>query len=248
MYHITLGNRVHIEPNCTLHGEIKIGDDVWLGSNVVIHHGARIGNKCKIHSGAVLSSIPQDLKFVGEESTLIIGDNTTVREFATLNRGTKYRGCTVIGSDCLIMAYTHVAHDCYIGNHVILVNAVNLAGHVEIDDYAVLGGMSAVHQFVKIGKHVMIGGGSLVTKDVPPYITAAREPVQYEGLNLTGLRRRGFSKETISHLQDIYRHLYQEGRNISQALEYIEQNVEDSAEKREILAFCHQATRGLIRG
>jgi UDP-N-acetylglucosamine acyltransferase len=247
-HHVVLGDNVHIEPNVTIHGEIRMGNKVWIGSNVTIHHGARIGHNCKIFPGAVISAIPQDLKFKGEETTLIIGDNTIIRECATLNRGTEYNNCTVIGSDCLIMAYVHVAHDCIIGNHVIISNAVNMGGHVEIGDYATIGGTAAIHQFVKIGCNAMIQGGALVTKDVPPFVIAAREPIQYEGVNLVGVRRRGYSNEQIRQMQDTYKILFCNGLNYTNALEEIEREIPDSPEKNTIVLFCKAATRGLIKG
>lgn len=245
---LIIGDNVHIESHCSMHGEIHIGQGCWFGSNVVVHHGARIGNRCKIASGAIISSIPQDLKFEGEESTLTIGDNTVIREFATLNRGTKSSGTTIIGESCLIMAYVHVAHDCIIGNNVILVNSVNMAGHVQIDDFAIISGGTIIHQFVRIGKHVMVSGGSLVGRDIPPYIIAARYPVQYEGVNKVGLSRRGFSSAQIDNMQDAYRILFRSGHNFSNALAAIKANVQDSIEKDEILLFLSNATRGIIKG
>lgn len=245
---LIIGDNVHMESNCTMHGEVHIGKNSWFGSNVVVHHGARIGNNCKIASGAIIASIPQDLKFEGEESTLSIGDNTVIREFATLNRGTNHRGATIIGKDCLIMAYVHVAHDCVIGNNVILVNGVNMAGHVEIDDFAIISGSTIIHQFVRIGKHVMVSGGSLVGRDIPPYIIAARYPVQYEGVNRVGLSRRGFSSAQIDNMQDAYRILFRSGANFTNAVATIRANVPDSIEKDEILLFLSNAKRGLIKG
>lgn len=245
---ITISEKTTIEAHTFVCGDIHIGVEVWIGSHAVIQHGARIGNYCRIFSGAVLSSIPQDLKFNGENSTLVIGDYTTVREYATLNRGTGHRNTTIIGKHCLIMAYVHVAHDCVIGDYVILVNGVNMAGHVEIDDFAVVGGMSAIHQFVRIGKHVMISGGSLVTRDVPPYITAGRYPVQYEGLNKTGLHRRNFSPQQINEIQQIYKILFCSGFNFTNAVNNIENSVSISHEKTEIMIFLKDTKRGLIKG
>jgi UDP-N-acetylglucosamine acyltransferase len=185
---------VTVEPFAVIQGDVVIGDGTWIGAGAVIYDGARIGMNCRIFNGASISAIPQDLKFSGEETTLEIGDNTTVREFATLNRGTKARGRTQIGKDCLLMGYTHVAHDCTIGDHVILVSYVGIAGEVEIGDWAILGGGTVVHQFVNIGAHAMIGGGSKVRMDVPPYIKADREPMAYMGLNTVGLERRGWER------------------------------------------------------
>jgi UDP-N-acetylglucosamine acyltransferase len=246
--YVTIGDNVFIQENCTLKGDIAMGHDVWLASHVVIHHGARIGNNCKIFSGAVLSAIPQDLKFSGEESTLVIGDRTVIRECATLNRGTKHRSTTLIGSDCLIMSYVHIAHDCIIGNNVILGNSVNMAGHVEIDDYAIIAGLCAIHQFVRIGKHVMVSGGSLIGRDIPPYIMAGRFPVKYEGVNRVGLIRRAFSTKQIDEIKDMYRILFCQGRAFSVAKELIESSSLDSAEKDEIVLFLNGVNRGIIKG
>lgn len=246
--HVFIGDGVHIEPNVCIHGEVTIGDGTWIASFVTIHDGARIGKNCKIFPGAVISAIPQDLKFNGEKTTLEIGDNTTIRECATLNRGTEYFGKTIIGKNVLIMAYVHVAHDCVIKDHAIIVNAVNIGGHVEIGEHAVVGGASAIHQFVKIGKHVMVAGGSRVRKDVPPYIKAGREPLQYDGVNSIGLRRRGFESETIHQIQDIYRHIFLSGRNTSHALDYIEAHLPATEERDEVITFIQKAGRGIIRG
>lgn len=249
-HQVVIGDYVEIEANVTINGNIRIGNHVWIGSSAVIHHGARIGNFCKIFSGAVISSIPQDMKFAGEETILAIGDRTIIREYATLNRGTQANKATIIGTDCLIMAYVHVAHDCIIGNHVILVNGVNMAGHVEVGDYAVISGLSAIHQFVRIGKHAMISGGSMLGKDVPPYVTAGRFPVQYEGINLTGLRRRKFDYDQTNLMRNAYRILFCEGLNFSNALKLIEEKIKDSPEKDEIMLFLSNshAGRGIIKG
>ncbi|MEM8909157.1 MAG: acyl-ACP--UDP-N-acetylglucosamine O-acyltransferase, partial [Bacteroidota bacterium] len=213
---------------------------------VCILDGVRIGEKCKIFPGAILGSIPQDLKFRGEESLLIVGNGVTIREYCTLNRGTRANYETIIGDECLIMAYVHVAHDCVIGEKCILANCVNLAGHIEVGAKAVLGGLSAVHQFVKIGKHVMLGGGSLVRKDVPPFIKAAREPLSYAGINSIGLKRNNFNSDQIGHIQAIYRTLYLQGYNTTQAVEQIRSNIDASPERETILNFISNADRGII--
>ena len=244
---VIIADHVHIEANTSIHGGISIGQNCWIGSNVTIHDGARISANCKIFPGAVLSAIPQDLKFKGERTTLEIGENTTIKEFATLNRGTDYHGKTVIGKNCLLMAYVHVAHDCLIGDNVILSNAVNMAGHVKIEDHAILGGMVGVHQFVTIGKHVMVAGGSVVRKDVPPYIKCGRDPLQYQGVNSIGLRRRGFDNGTIHHVQDIFRNLFLSGMNNQKALEYIEAHLPATEERDEVITFIKNASRGIIR-
>jgi UDP-N-acetylglucosamine acyltransferase len=243
-----IGKNVTIEPFVTIQGDVIIGDNTWIGPNAVICDGARIGNNCQIHAGAVISNIPQDLKFKGETTTTEIGDNTIIREFVTINRGTIDKYKTVIGANCLIMAYVHVAHDCSIGNHCILVNSVQLAGHVEIDDFAIIGGTSAVLQFVRIGKHTMIAGGSLVRKDVPHYTRAAHEPIAYSGLNIIGLRRRGFNAEKIAELQEIYRLIYMNGQNTTEALKTIEAQVPASEERDEIIEFVRNSKKGIMRG
>lgn len=243
-----VAKNVVIEPFVNIEKNVEIGEGTWIGSNVTIMEGARIGKNCKIFPGAVISAVPQDLKYAGEESVVIIGDNTTIREFVTINRGTKASMETKVGNNCLLMAYVHIAHDCYVGNNVILANAATLAGHIEIDDWAIIGGLSAVHQFVKIGKHTMISGGALVRKDVPPFTKAGREPVSYIGINSIGLRRRGYSSEQINNIQDIYRDLYLRGRNVAQAVQYIEANVPITPERDEILAFISNSQRGIMKG
>ena len=217
-----IGKNVTIDPFSTISSDVEIGDGTWVGSNVTIMDGARIGKNCKIFPGTVISAIPQDLKFEGEDSLVIIGDNTTIRECVTINRGTKALGYTKVGNNCLIMATAHIAHDCIIGDHVIIVNGCGVAGHVEIGDYAIIGGLSAIHQFSRIGKHVMVSGGSLIRKDIPPYIKVAREPMTYAGINSVGLRRRGLSNEKIIEIQNIYRVIFQMKMNVSQALAYAE--------------------------
>lgn len=209
--------------------------------------GVRIGKNCRIFPGAVLGGVPQDLKFAGEKTTVHVGDNTTIREFVTINRGTEDKGKTKVGSNCLIMAYSHIAHDCIIGNHCILSNSVQVAGHVVVGDWVVIGGVSAVHQFVQIGQHAFVAGGSLVSKDVPPYIKAVRNPLSYGGVNSVGLKRRGFSVNQINHILDIYRFIYNKNLNTSQALEYIEEEVNASDERDEIVTFVRESGRGIIK-
>jgi UDP-N-acetylglucosamine acyltransferase len=243
-----VADNVVIEPFVSIDKDVVIGEGTRIGSSVTIMPGVRIGKNCRIFPGAVIGAEPQDLKFRGEYSTVEIGDNTTIREYVTINRGTAAKGKTVVGSNCLLMAYVHVAHDCVVGNNVILVNSTQLAGEVVIDDYAILGGMSAVHQFVHVGSHVMISGGSLVRKDVPPFIKAGREPLAYVGINSIGLRRRNFSNEKIREVQEIYRYIYQKGLNISQAVEIIEAEMPASTERDEVLLFIKDSKRGIIRG
>ena len=243
-----IAENVSIGPFTTIHGDVEIGEGAWISSNVTIFNGARIGRNCKIYPGAVIASTPQDLKFVGEETYVKIGDNTDIRECVTISRGTKDRFETVIGSNCLLMAYVHIAHDCIVGNNCILANAVQLAGHVIIDDFAIVGGVSAIHQFVKIGAHSMVSGGSLVRKDVPPYIKAGREPLSYAGINSIGLRRRGFSNETINEIQEIYRFLFLKGLNNSKALEAVETELPASRERDLIITFFRESDRGIMKG
>ncbi|WP_192346398.1 acyl-ACP--UDP-N-acetylglucosamine O-acyltransferase [Algoriphagus sp. Y33] len=244
----TIGKNVHIDPFTMIGENVTIGDNTWIGPNVTIFSGASIGKNCKIFPGAVIAGIPQDLKFQGEDSTVMIGDNTTIRECVTISRGTVEKQTTVIGSHCLLMAYVHIAHDCVIGSHVIIANSVQIAGHVSIDDWAIVGGSSAVHQFVKIGMHAMVSGGSLVRKDVPPFTKAAREPLSYAGVNSLGLRRRGFSSESISHIQEVYRYLFLNSMNNSRALEEIEVNLPATKERDEILNFIRSSERGVMKG
>ncbi len=243
-----IGQNVTIEPFATIYEDVVIGDGTYIGPYVTIMPGTRIGKNCRIYPGAVIGGEPQDLKFKGEYTTTEIGDNNTIRECVTINKGTSAKGKTVVGNNNLIMAYVHIAHDCVVGNNIILVNNCGLAGEVEIDDWAILGGYSAVHQFCHVGKHVMLSGGSLVRKDVPPYIKAGREPLSYAGINSIGLRRRGFSNESITEIQDIYRIIYQKGYNNTQALEVVEAEMPASRERDEILLFIKDSKRGIIKG
>jgi len=242
-----IGENVSVGPYTVIQGDVVIGDDCQIGSHVLIHSGTRVGKECRIFKGAVLGTDPQDLKYAGEQTTLEIGDETTVREFCTLNRGSSHRFKTVIGSQTLLMAYVHIAHDCVIGNHVVLANAVNMAGHVIIEDYVSVGGMTPIHQFVRIGKHSFIGGGLRVPKDVPPYILAAGEPLNYEGINKVGLSRRGFSTETLIQLRRAYKLIYRSGLNVSQAIRQIENTMELIPEIRDIINFIRASERGIIK-
>ncbi|HUX83589.1 MAG TPA: acyl-ACP--UDP-N-acetylglucosamine O-acyltransferase [Chitinophagaceae bacterium] len=242
-----LGSDVSVDPFSVIHDNVQIGDSTWIGSNVTIMSGARIGSHCRVFPGAVIAAIPQDLKFDGEDSTVEIGNNTTIREFVTIHRGTKDKWVTRVGNDCLIMAYSHIAHDCNIGNHCILGNCAQVAGHAVIEDYAILGGMTGLHQFVKIGTHAFIGGGSVAFKDVPPYVKAAGNPILYAGINSEGLKRRGFPPEKINAILNIYRYLYVKGNNTSQALDLIEREVPETEERNLILKFIHESGRGIIK-
>jgi len=243
-----IARNVVIEPFVTIEKDVEIGSGTWIGSNVTIMEGARIGKNCRIFPGAVISAIPQDLKFEGEKSLTIIGDNCTIRECATINRGTSASGKTIVGNNCLIMAYAHIAHDCVIGDNCVIVNSVALGGHVTIGDYAIIGGLSAIHQFVSVGKHAMVSGGSLVRKDVPPYIKAAREPLSFVGINSIGLRRRGFSADKIKEIQAIFRILFQNNNNNTQALLKIETELNASPERDEIISFVQNSGRGIMKG
>lgn len=243
-----IADNVVIEPFASIGKNVVIGEGTWIGPNVNIMPGARIGKNCRIFPGAVVSGVPQDLKYQGEETEVVIGDNTTIRECVTINRGTKYAFRTVVGSNCLLMAYSHVAHDCVIGNNVILANSVNLAGHIEVGDWAILEGLVAVQQFIKIGAHAFIAGGSLVRKDVPPFVKAGREPLSYIGVNSVGLRRRGFSADTIQHIQDIYRLLFVRGFNVTKALQFIEAELPASAERDNIVTFIRNSKEGVMKG
>ena len=243
-----IADTVVIEPFVTIHKNVEIGEGTWVGSNVTIMEGARIGKNCKIFPGAVISAIPQDLKYNGEETTVEIGDNTTIRECVTINKGTAAKNKTVVGNNCLLMAYSHIAHDTIVGNNVIIGNGSQIAVEVIIHDFAILSGLVAVHQFVNIGPHVMISGGSLVRKDVPPYTKAAREPLSYEGVNSIGLRRRGFSSEKIAEIQEIYRNLYLRGLNNAKALTKIETEMPATQERDEIISFIRASDRGVMKG
>ena len=243
----TIGEGVKIGPFVTVEANVEIGEGTIIDSNATIHWGARIGKNCHIHSGAVVSGIPQDLKFKGEESIAIIGDNTSIREFVTVHRGTASKGKTVIGSNCLIMAYCHVAHDCELADHVIMSNSVQLAGEVIVGEWAVIGGGSLVHQFSHIGQHSMIQGGSLVNKDIPPYVMAGRLPISYEGVNSVGLHRRGFTRDQINGIQDVYRTLYLSQLNVTDALLKIEAELPDTPERAAVVDFIRASKRGIIR-
>ncbi len=243
----TIGKDVSIGPYTVVQEDVIIGDGCHIASHALIHSGTRIGNNCVVFNGSVLGTDPQDLKYAGEKTTLEIGDSTTIREFCTLNRGSTHRLKTVVGSKSLLMAYVHIAHDCIIGNNVILANAVNMAGHVTIEDFASVGGMTPIHQFVRIGKHSFIGGGLRVPKDVPPYILAANEPLTYEGINRVGLSRRGFSTATLSQLRQAYKLLYRSRLNVSQAISQIESTMELTPEIQYIIDFIRTSERGIIK-
>jgi UDP-N-acetylglucosamine acyltransferase len=242
-----IGNDVIIDPFAVIHENVSIGDHTHVMSHAVINSYSTIGAHCKIFPGAVLGAIPQDLKFIGEESTVEIGDYTTIRECVTVNRGTTDRWKTVIGNHCLLMAYSHVAHDCILGNYVILGNAVQLAGHVTIDNFAILSGMAGAHQFTHIGEHTYIAGHTVIRKDVPPFVKAAREPLCFMGINIVGLQRRGFSKEKINEISDIYHVLFVDKNTTSAAIQTIEKTFDSSPLKEQILGFINNSKTGIIR-
>ena len=242
-----IGKNVTVDPFAYIAGNVVVGDETWVGPNATILDGARIGKSCKIFPTAVVSGIPQDLKFRGEETTAELGDRTTVREGVTVNRGTAAVGKTIVGNDCLLMAYAHVGHDCAIGNNCIIGNSSGLAGEVNIEEWAILSGGTLVHQFTRIGAHVIIGGGSKVRTDVPPFIKADMDPLSYMGLNSVGLTRRGFEKERIDEIHNIYRAIYQKGMNISQALDYVEKEFKPSSDRDYIIDFIRRSARGIIR-
>jgi UDP-N-acetylglucosamine acyltransferase len=241
-----IGKNVIIEPFVTIEKDVEIGDGCWIGANAVIKNYTRIGKNCRIFHGAVIGAIPQDLKFIGEITYVEIGDDTTVRECATINRGTAAKGATIVGSNCLLMAYSHIAHDCILGDYVIVGNATQIAGEVEIGDFAIISGGVLIHQFVHLGSHIMVQGGSKVGKDIPPFIKAGREPLSYAGVNSIGLRRREFTSEQVQNIEETYRRLYLKGLNTSQAIELIEAEMVASDERHEILTFVRASKRGII--
>lgn len=243
-----IGSNVTISPFTTIFEDVVIGDNTYIHPNVTVYPGTRIGENCEIFPGAVIGVIPQDLKFEGEYTTVEIGNNTTIRECVTIHRGTKDKYATKIGSNCLLMTYVHVAHDCQIGNNVILASYVGLSGHVVVDDYAILEGAAVAQQFVRIGAHSFIAGASLIRKDVPPYIKAAREPLTFAGVNSIGIRRRGYSDEQVRQIEDIYRILYVQNNNITKGKASVLESIAESDIRKEILNFIETSDKGIIRG
>ena len=243
-----IGANVEIGPYCIIDENVVIGNDTKIFSYVHILPNTKIGKNNIFHQGSIVGGIPQDLKYDNEYSELIIGNNNTIREYCTLNKGTEASGKTVIGNNCLLMAYVHVAHDCIIEDKVILANGVQLGGHSEIHYHATVGGMSPVHQFCKVGQHAFIGGGRVALQDVPPFILANGEPLKYSGINSIGLRRRGFTEEKITEIQDIYRILFQKNNNTSQAIIKIETELKSSLERDEITSFVRNSGRGIMKG
>jgi UDP-N-acetylglucosamine acyltransferase len=242
-----IGKNVTIDAFAYIDENVIIGDGTHIYPHATVLSGARIGKNCNIFPGAVISAIPQDLKFVGEETTAVIGDYTTIRECVTVNRGTASKGTTIVGNHCLIMAYAHVAHDCKLGDRIILGNTTQLAGEVVVDDWAIVSGGTLVHQFCHLGAHIMVQGGSKITKDIPPYMMVGREPLAYMGLNIVGLRRRGFVAEQMNAIQESYRYVYLSGLNTTQALDAIEKNIPKSKEREDIVSFIRSSERGIIK-
>ncbi len=242
-----LGQDVQIGPYAIIEKKVQIGDGSTVGPHAVLAQGTTIGKNCKISPGAVLGTVPQDLKFNDEETFVVIGDNTTIREYATVNRATDYSYYTRVGNDCLLMAYSHVAHDCKLGDHVVIANSVNMAGHVVIGDYVGVGGLTAIHQFVHIGAHSFIGGGLRVSKDVPPFILAMGEPLKYGGLNVIGLKRRGFSDEALKEIKRAFNVLYRQKLTFKEAISEIEENFQPLPEILTLLEFLKGSERGVIR-
>ncbi len=242
-----LGTNVVVAPHAIIEEETEIGDGSVIGPHAIIAAGSTLGKNCKISAGAVIGTEPQDLKFGQEKTFVSIGDNTTVREYATVNRGTLHSYYTRVGKNCLLMAYSHVAHDCQIGDNVVIANSVNMAGHVIIGNYVGIGGLTAIHQFVHIGPHAFIGGGLRVSQDIPPYVLAAGEPLRYAGLNVVGLRRRGFTKEQLDLIKKAYNVLYRENLTLKKAIQKIEDTFEHTSEIEIILQFLKGSERGIIR-
>lgn len=244
-----LGENVTVEAFSTIYENVTIGDGTFIHPNVTIYPGTTIGKNCEVFPGAVIGVRPQDLKFEGEETTVEIGDNTVIRECVTIHRGTKDKWKTTIGSNCLLMTYVHVAHDCQIGDNVILASFVGLAGHNIIEDYAILEGKVGTQQFMRIGTHAFVGGGSLVRKNIPPFVKAAREPLGFAGVNSVGMRRRGFSDEQIKEIEDVYRILYVMNNNVSKGVEAIKDQIPQSDTRDMILEFIAESDKkGIIRG
>lgn len=242
-----IGNNVTIEPFAVIYDDVEIGEGTWIGPNVVIMDGARIGKNCKIFPGAVISAVPQDLKFEGEKTTVEIGDNTVIREHVTIHRGTKDKMKTAVGNNCLIMTGVHIAHDCILGNHVIIASGTAFAGHCIIDDYAIIEGQAGIQQFIRIGMHAFVGGRCAVRKNIPPFVRAAKDPSVYIGVNTIGMKRKGYSEELVRQVEDIYRTIYLRGLNTTNALINIEQEIPESVERNHIIQFIKESTNGIVK-
>lgn len=243
-----IGKHVRIDAFTTIEEDVVIGDNCWIGSNATIMNGARIGSHCQIFHGAIISAPPADLKFNGEKTTAEIGDHTIIREYVSIHRGTTEKMKTVIGEHCLIMAYSHVGHDCIIGKHCVISNSTQLAGHVTVGDHVIISGMCGVNQFVRIGDHAYIGAFTMVRKDVPPFVRAGNNPATFSGVNAVGLRRRGYTSETINQIMDVFRILYNSNLNVTQALEKLENQASVSSITSDMVSFIRDSKRGIIRG
>ena len=243
-----VGKDVTIEPFAYIAADVTIGDGSWIGPHAVIFDHVRLGKNCKVFPGTVIAAVPQDLKFAGEYTTVEIGDDNVIRECCTINRGTAASGKTVIGNGNLLMAYVHIAHDCVVGDHCVLANNATLAGHIILGDWVILGGKTACLQFIHIGSHVITQGGALIDKDIPPFVKAARYPIQYCGVNSLGLQRRGFSQESINRISDIYRYIFVKGLTVTDAVEQVKEKYGNTDEGKQVLAFIGSATTGLMSG
>jgi len=243
-----IGKNVTIESFTTIYEDVVIGEGTVIGPNATIYPGARIGKNCQIFPGAVISAVPQDLKFHGEYTTTEIGDNTVIRECVTIHRGTDDRQKTKVGKNCLLMCYVHIAHDCFIGDNVIIANNTNLAGHVTVGDFAIIEGMVGVQQFVNIGDHAFVAGMTSVRKDVPPFIRAAREPLSYAGVNSIGLRRRGMEDKTVKSIEDLYRILFVLNNSVSKGVREVEKELDSSKVITTIIDFIKKSEKGIIKG
>jgi len=243
-----IGKSVTIESFSTIYDDVEIGDGTVIGPNVTIYSGARIGKNCQIFPGAVIAAVPQDLKYHGEYTTTEIGDNTVIRECVTIHKGTDDRLKTKVGKNCLLMCYVHIAHDCFLGDNVIIANNTNLAGHVTVDDWAIIEGMVGVQQFVNIGQHAFVAGMTSVRKDVPPYVRVAREPLSYAGVNSIGLRRRGMENQTVKTIEDIYRLLFVLNNSVTKGITQIETEIDDCTEKSIVIDFINKSEKGIIKG
>jgi len=241
-----LGENLVVGPYAIIEGDVEIGNDCVVGPHAVLYSGARIGNRVKISQGASVANFPQDLKFSGEPTIFIIGDDTIVREFVTLHRGTNETGKSQIGKNCLLMAYTHIPHDCSVGDNCIIANSVQIGGHSHIEDWVIIGGSAGLHQFSRVGEHSMIGAMAKITQDVPPYILAVNNPVEYSGLNVVGLRRRGFKAEDIQILKEAYKYLYDKSLNVTQAVKVIESKLGDNIYVQKVLNFLSGTKRGIV--
>jgi UDP-N-acetylglucosamine acyltransferase len=243
-----IGKNVTVSAFATIYDRVVIGDNVFIHPNAVIYPDTIIGDNCQIFPGAIIGVVNQDLKYKGEKSNTVIGNNTVIREYATIHKGTADRMTTKVGDNCLIMAYTHLGHDCIVGNNVIIANNGSLAGHITVEDFVVIEGVVAAQQFVTIGAHSFVAGASLVRKSVPPYVRVAREPLQFIGVNTIGLARRGFDKDLIKQIEDIYRIIFVRGHNISNALEIVENEIAESDVRNQILNFIKSQKDGIIKG